>query len=128
MQQTHTTPVPNEFFDYWLSKLSYPELKVLQVVIRSTYGWRNPKTGKRKQRDWIAGSQFQLRTGLSRKAISCAITNLSRKGLLRVTDYGGFPLEHSAERKGQKKLFYTAFPKLASGNTPTCVSRAHSYA
>jgi len=128
MQQTHTTPVPNEFFDHWLSRLSYPELKVLSHVIRQTYGWRNAKTGKRKERDWIAGRQFEKRTGLSRKSISCAISNLSHKGLLRVTDYNGYPLKHSKERKGKTKLFYTAFPKPAYEKSPRCVSHAQTYA
>lgn len=125
MQQTHTTPVPNRLFDLWLHRLSAPEVKVLLFVVRQTMGWKCQKTGKRKERDWIAGRQFQQKTGLSRKAISSAIASLSQQGLLRVTDYPGFVLDSAKERKGKTKLFYTAFPRPGYEPPLRCVRRAH---
>jgi len=124
MKQTYTTPVPNQLFDGLLSNLSDPELKVLLLVVRQTMGWKCTKTGKRKERDWIAGKQFQQKTGLSRKAISRAIASLSQQGLLRVTDYPGFVLNTAIERKGKTKLFYTAFPKPGYQPPLRCVRRA----
>ena len=111
MQQTHTTPVPNRFFDQCLSSLSEAEMKVLLLVIRQTFGWKCTQSGKRKERDWIAGNQFYTRTGLSRKAISRAINSLSDKRLIKITDYPGYVLESPSKRRGKARLYFSAFPK-----------------
>lgn len=103
-----TTPVPNSFFDSHLVELSLAELKVLLVIVRQTWGWQ-AKNKKRKQRDWINGSQFIKKTGLSRKAISNGVGLLVEKGLIKVTDYSGLELKTPESRRGIPRLFYEAF-------------------
>jgi len=71
---TNSTPVPN-----WIDP-------------------RFPK--KRKQSDWISQSQFQRKTGLSRKAVSTAIASLIRRQLVRVYDASGIEVDGSG--KGRK--------------------------
>jgi len=110
-----TTPVPNLLFDSCLSNLTYAELKVLLVIVRQTFGWQQSKS-QRKQRDWINGSQFVKKTGLSRKAISTAVNNLVNRQLIKVTDYAGFSLKTPEERRGIPRLYYQAFPSPLDGN------------
>ena len=110
MQQT--TPVPNILFDVFLKNLKGAELKVLLVVIRQTLGWRDPlDSQRRKQKDWISGSQLRLRTGCSRKAISSAIESLVKQELIEVSD--GYKALHDAKhRKGKTRLYFRLFPVL----------------
>jgi|GEM_PF-5356806 len=46
-----TTQVPNIFFDQLLLTLTEAEIKLLLVIMRPTYGWIDPRTVKRKQRN-----------------------------------------------------------------------------
>ena len=97
----NSTPVPNCLFDSILPTLKPAELKTLLIIIRQTYGWidlRFPK--KRKQSDWISQSQFQHKTGLSRKAVSTAIASLIRRKFVRVYDACGIEVDGSG--KGRK--------------------------
>lgn len=101
-----TTQVPNILFDTYLSSFTESELKVILVVIRQTLGWKDMRTGNRKVRDRISGSQFREKTGLSKRVITNAIAKLSERGLLEITDYNGAKLSHSLDRKGKTYLFY----------------------
>lgn len=85
----NTTQTPDELFDYWLSRLTDPELLVLLYIIRRTLGF-----GKRT--DIISPDQFLhgIRTkagsvldegcGLSNKSLYAGIAGLRGKGLITV--------------------------------------------
>ncbi len=103
---TNSTPVPNCLFDEILPMLKPAELKILLIIIRQTYGWIDPRfPKKRKQSDWISQSQFQHKTGLSRKAVSTAVASLIRSNLVRVYDASG--IEVGGSGKGRK--FYAFY-------------------
>jgi hypothetical protein len=101
------TPVPNEVFDRYLSILKPTELTLLLIVIRQTVGWYDSYTRKRKERDWLSGSQLREKTGYSRKAISTALDSLSKQRLLRVFDWRGIELYSAEERQGKIRLWYS---------------------
>jgi biotin operon repressor len=102
----NSTPVPNTVFDYYISILKPTELTLLLVVIRQTTGWYDPYTRKRKERDWLSGSQLRQKTGYSRKAISTATSALIKHQLLRVYHRNGFELATPEERQGKMQLYY----------------------
>lgn len=105
--QCSTTPVPNIVFDYYLKELKLAELKILLVIIRQTFGWQDNYTkSKRKERDWISGSQLVLKTGSSKRAINEAIQTLVQKKLIEVLSFSGDVLDAPEKRRGQQKLFY----------------------
>jgi hypothetical protein len=104
----NSTPVPNLVFDYYLAILKPAELTLLLVVIRQTIGWYDPYTRKRKERDWLSGSQLREKTGYSRKALSTALESLSKFKLVRVFDARGFELYSAEERQGKTRLWYSA--------------------
>ena len=101
-----TTPVPNGLFDEHLPKLKPAELKLLLIIIRQTWGWKDPRTGKRKQKDWISGSQLREKTGCSRRALTDATAGLLKKKLIQVTGEVGIQLRTAEERKGKLRMFY----------------------
>jgi hypothetical protein len=101
-----TTPVPNEIFDLHFPNLSHVELRILLIVVRQTYGWKDSKTGKRKQRDRLTYGFLIKKTGLYRTVLSQAIQSLIIRGLLIVSDYDGKPLMHPHERQGKHFLYY----------------------
>jgi hypothetical protein len=101
-----TTQVPNIFFDQLLPTLTEAEIKLLLVIIRQTYGWIDPRTGKRKQRDRISRKQFVLKTGLCKRVISIALQSLLSKGHISITCQSGSSLPDSIKRKGIK-LYYS---------------------
>ena len=107
MLYKNTTQVPNYIFDHCLPRMTEAELKVALIIIRQTIGWKDKKTGKRKVRDRISRSQFQLKTGLSSRTISTAISSLVAKKLIDVMDYSGKCLVASLERKGKFSLYYS---------------------
>jgi hypothetical protein len=92
--------------DTYLSHLTESEIKVLLIVIRQTSGWIDKRTGKRKQRDRISGSQFRLKTGLSKRIITKTIKSLILKNLLQITDFKGNVLQQPKERRGKTYLYY----------------------
>lgn len=65
----NTTQVPNVIFDYWMSRLSPAEFKVLLCICRKTFGWH-------KMRDSISLSQIEKATGLSHFGVSKIINSL----------------------------------------------------
>lgn len=115
-----TTHVPNVIFDLCIPALSESELKVLLVVVRQTLGWKDIRTGARKERDRIASSQFVSKTGLSKRIVSIAIQKLCVRGLLVITDAKGVKLQQTHERKGRTYLFYS----LASPEHLEALSKA----
>ena len=70
------TQIPNALFDEWIPKLREGELRVLLVIMRQTFGWQN------KVWDHISMSQLMKKTGMGRKACTCAAKLLSEKGLI----------------------------------------------
>jgi len=105
--QLSTTPVPNIIFDFYLSDLKVADLKVLLIIIRQTLGWKDNYTkSKRKERDWISGSQLVLKTGCSQRAINAAIQSLVQKKIITVLSEAGDLLDTPEKRRGQQKLFY----------------------
>jgi len=122
MIHPNSTPVPNCLFDEILPTLKPAELKILLIIIRQTYGWIDPRfPKKRKQSDWISQSQFQHKTGLSRKAVSTALASLIGRKLVRVYDAHGLPVDGSG--KGRKFYAFACFneqnsPKNRVKNAP----------
>jgi len=110
MNYKFTTQVPNELVDQYLHHLNQSELKVILVVIRQVLGWIDPKTKKRKRKDWISMSFFTRRTGLTRKSISIAIQDLIDKELLVALDYYERELRKPSQRRGRKKIYYAYAP------------------
>ncbi len=104
-----TTQVPNYIFDLF-PDLTQAELKTLLVIVRQTLGWIDKKTGKRKLKDRISGSQFRLKTGLSKRIINKAIKSLIAKNLIEVTGTRGIILHDSADRRGVIRLHYGLAP------------------
>ena len=105
--QQNTTPVPNVVFDNYLKELKIAELKVLLVIIRQTIGWTDKYTkSKRKEKDWISGSQLVFKTGCSIRAINEAIKTLVDRKLIEVLSFSGEILDTAEKRRGQQKLFY----------------------
>ena len=105
------THVPNVLFDTHLKTLGYAELKVLLVIIRQTQGWKDPRTGKAKEWDWISGLFFVKKTGLSKRAVSKALSTLCKKKLIRIRNEKGNPMLHAYERKRAFKLYFSLHPK-----------------
>lgn len=88
-RKVNTTQVPDELFDYWLPRLTDPELFVLLYIIRRTLGFS-------KRTDIISPDQFLhgIHTksgtmldegcGLSNKSLYAGIAGLKEKGLITV--------------------------------------------
>jgi hypothetical protein len=100
-----TTPVPNAVFEY-IPSLSEAELKLYLIILRQTLGWQQAKTKARKVYDWISASQFQSKTGLSRRAITSAVGSLSYRNLILIADEHGRVLHTPNDRKGKTRLYY----------------------
>jgi len=122
MVYKQTTQVPNIVFDRYLSALPMAELKILLIVIRQTYGWVDCKTGLRKTRDRISHSQFQHKTGLSRRSMTNAIQSLQQKKMISITDVKGNDLSFATDRKGKKYLYYCV-PLLPSCELQTSAKK-----
>jgi len=105
MELKNTTPVPNGIFEQ-MPNLSGTELKALLFITRNTLGWKDPSTGKRKQRDWIAHRQFVERAGISDRSVTSAIQGLIDKGLIEATDRDNNPLNHPKDRQKCPQVFY----------------------
>ena len=101
-----TTPVPNGLFDECLPKLTSTQLKLLLVIIRQTWGWKDEQTGQRKVKDWLSGSQLRKKTGCSSRALTDATSELIKRKLIEVSGERGVQLKTPEERKGKLRLFY----------------------
>jgi hypothetical protein len=124
----YTTQVPNFIFDI-IPHLTESELKLLLTIVRQTLGWLDKRTGNRKIKDRITGSQFRLKTGLSKRIINKATKSLITKGLIEVTGTKGIILHDAKDRRGVIFLHYGLSPMhLASlagdQNVPKPVNRS----
>jgi biotin operon repressor len=121
-----STPVPNIIFDAYLPILKPTEVTLLFIIIRQTIGWIDLRTKKRKDRDWLAGSQLRQKTGYSRKAISTAINTLVKHKLVIVYDHRGNKLLSPKDRQGKTCLYYgynqSVMTDLNPCIPPTCVN------
>jgi len=123
MNYQKTTQIPNVFFDFHIPKLSGSEIKILLIIVRQTYGWI-AQNGKRKKRDRISYSQFETKTGISRRVISHSIQSLIDKKLIRASEFGGKVLLLPSERKGKNCIYYTPLLQTsAQNNAETCTFR-----
>lgn len=68
---------PMELEDFWWA-LSGSEQKVLDFILRKTYGWQ-------QQGDFIAHSQIVKGTGLSRSQVKISLKSLEKKKFIAVT-------------------------------------------
>ena len=136
MAYINRTGVPNAVFDIHLPHLGYAELKVLLIIIRQTYGWRDKETRSHKERDWISRQFFVKKTGLSKRAVSKAIAQLQVKNLIIITDSKGSSLNSANCRKKQTKLYFSShFPqssdlrstKAVTYRTPTIIKHTKVY-
>lgn len=126
MRYKQTTQVPNEVFDTHLLNLTFSELKLLLIIIRQTYGWVD-NNGKRKQRDRITYSQFQLKTGLSRRVITQTVQSLLNKHLITITASNGERLHNPEQRKGRVYIFYApSFNTHADNIKKACILNQNS--
>lgn len=105
-----TTPIPNEILDQHLRHLNQSQMKILFTVLRQTLGWIDPKTKRRKAKDWISHTFFQRRTGLTTKSISIAIQELINKELIVAMDTRENELRYPQNRKGKKRIYYAYAP------------------
>ncbi len=103
--------MPNHIFSL-LPQLAEAELKVLLFIVRQTLGWIDKRTGKRKLKDRIFGSQFRLHTGLSKRSINKAIKSLIARNLIEVTGTKGIVLNDPADRQGVVRLHYGLSPQV----------------
>jgi len=70
------TQVPNEILETLArTHLSPNEWKIVILVIRKTYGWHKPD-------DWIALSQIEKHTGITRSNVCRYIKSLVRRKIL----------------------------------------------
>lgn len=107
MNYQNTTQVPNSLFDEYIPQLKPSEIIILLIIIRQTIGWYNPKTKKRKVRDWISYAQFKKKSNLSKKTISNAINTLIMLNIISANDRNGRILSNTNERKGKLCIYYT---------------------
>lgn len=107
MSYIYRTNVPNTIFDTYLKDLGYAELKVLLVVIRQTYGWKDTRTNSYKRWDWISQQFFVKKTGLSQRAVSSAIAKLIEKQLILVKNGRNKVLYKASERQREAKLYFS---------------------
>ena len=105
MNYQETTMVPNKLFSL-IPQLKPSSVVILLIIIRQTLGWYDPKTKKRKVRDWISYKQFNKKTGLSIKTISQSINILIERKYIKATDYYGNELSTSISRKGKVRIYY----------------------
>ncbi len=107
MSYIYYTNVPNIVFDIHLKELGYAELKVLLVIIRQTYGWKDTRTGTHKRWDWISQQFFVKKTKLSTRSVSTAIAKLVERKIILVRNERGFLLTTKRERQYQSKLYFS---------------------
>jgi hypothetical protein len=97
--QAQFTPFPNRLIDEVMPQLRDTEWRILCVIARQTLGWKDPKTGKRKQSDWLTQRQLKRRTGRESEAICNALDALVSKRLVDVRTSEGQPLRTPADRR-----------------------------
>jgi hypothetical protein len=102
-------PVPNRLFDEYLPGLKDTELRVLLIIFRQTWGFRDGSDGgvqRFRERDWISHRQLMSRTGRRSGAVSKAVANLVSKGLIVAESKSGAELETAAKRRAHLGRIY----------------------
>jgi phage replication O-like protein O len=102
----NTASIPNIFFDYWMSKLSHAEFKILMAIARKTYGWH-------KNRDRISLRQLSELTGIHKTNVVKATERLIEIGIVlkfkSKDQYGDLPNEYEINvERVEKKIEGTA--------------------
>ena len=105
------TPLPNRFVDNVMPFVSDTAWRLLCVVTRQTLGWKQSNSpedcDERKTSDWLTHSQLIARTGRSSEAVSRALGDLVRAGLVEVHNEQGEPmLTAQARRRNGGRLYY----------------------
>lgn len=115
-------PVPNRLFDEILPKLSDTELRVLLIVLRQTWGFREGDDlggWRYKRRDWISHRQLLQKTGRKSEAVSKAIQSLVAASLITVEKLDGTPLQTPEDRRRYLgKLYYGLGDKWKTTDAP----------
>jgi hypothetical protein len=102
----NTTPTPNWLYNGEMKKMSDTELRVVLCITRKTLGWiENPKTGMRKQEDWISHTELIKMSGKSSPSISKAINKCVEHGWIETRDKSGNLLLTSKERR-RRRVYY----------------------
>lgn len=104
----NTTPTPNELFNGEMRKMSDPELRIVMIVTRATFGWVEDKeTGMRKEEDWISHSQMVEKSGKSGRAVNYAIQSCIEHKWIEARDAEGNLLDTAEKRmKHGRKIFF----------------------
>lgn len=109
-----TTPFPNFLLDRVMPRLTDTQWRLLAVIVRQTFGW-NQGDGTRKKTDWLSHAQLKRKTGRSSAALSLAIAQLVRVGLIVVQDSHGSELTTPAmRRRSHSPLEYGVAPHITS--------------
>jgi phage replication O-like protein O len=95
------TQIPNEYFDIWLKKLTSVESRVLQIVMRKTFGWH-------KTRDRISLTQLVSETGSNKTNVSKAVKKLESYDLIKKEVIG---------ENGTQQTFYELVIREDSNNS-----------
>ena len=82
-------------------RISGQEWQVLWVVIRKTWGWIDPTSGKQKKMDTISLSQFAKATGITRKKCHELLLKLVEKNIIK----------KSVPNKGDRRAVTYGFQK-----------------
>lgn len=108
-----------------MKKMSDPELRVVMIVTRATFGWiLDDKSGMRKEEDWISHSQMVERSGKSSRAISNAITSCIKNSWIEARDENGNILHEALQRRKHGKKIYYRLGNKFLGRAETIASGA----
>ena len=105
----NTTQVPNLLIDKWMPLLKDTEFRCVVMITRKTMGWiEDPKTGRRKEKDWISQRQLMRLIKRSDRAISSALHVLIDKlRIVEAYDELGYLLDSPRKRmKCGGKIYY----------------------
>jgi len=108
-----STPFPNILIDQMMPRLRDTEWRLVSVVTRATLGWVDLLSGERKKRETLSNHQLRRRTGRESAAISEALDNLSKAGIILITDSQGQIMDsRAARRRAKARLWYGLHPDL----------------
>lgn len=80
-------PIANELAEHFaLVNITGQEWRILWVVLRQTWGWKQGK--RRKDWDWISYTQFEKKTGMKRSNCYNALKSLLVKRLIVKSENG----------------------------------------
>lgn len=103
IEEPNYTQLPNVFFDYWMSRLTHVEFKVLCCIARKTFGWRRKK-------DSISISQIVKMSGASKQSTINALHTLENHKLV-------IKQRHQSDTYGNEPNTYTV-RVLSPGKSP----------